>query len=186
MNVINAFKQIETDQLTIIKEGNVKGIINASVQKNEIFTHDVSVPIEKDDIFVRKIFNGVEEKYRVVNPNFYKGIATMPSHYEVEVQKLGIDKLNDYNNIYNVSAEKVNINSVDNSLNIKNDCEFFNDMIKILDKANVDNKNEILDAINEMKNNYGKPSFKDKVNDFLQIVGNCITLFKTIIPFLIK
>lgn len=186
MSVVNAFKQIETDQLTIIKDGNVKGAINASVQKNVIFTHDINIPIEKDDIFVRKLFNGVEEKYEVVNPNFYKGIATMPPHYEIEVRKLGIDELNYNNNIYNISAEKVNINSVDNSLNIKNDSEIFTDMIKILDKANVDNKNEILDAIIEMKNNYGKPTFKDKVNDFLQIAANCISLFKTIIPFLIK
>lgn len=161
MDVINAFRQIEIDQLTIIKDGIIKGIISASVQKNEIFTHDISIPIEKGDIFVRKLLNGVEEKYVVINPSFYNGIAKMPPHYEVEVRKLDIDKLNDNNNIYNITAEKVNINSVDN-------------------------KNEILAAINEMKNNYGKPTFKDKVNDFLQIAANCISLFKTIIPFLIK
>ena len=186
MDVINAFRQIEIDQLTIIKDGIIKGIINASVQKNEIFTHDISIPIEKGDIFVRKLLNGVEEKYVVINPSFYNGIAKMPPHYEVEVRKLDIDKLNDNNNIYNITAEKVNINSVDNSLNIKNDREIFNDMIKVLDNANVENKKEILDAINEMKNNYGKPLFKDKVNDLLQVAANCISLFKTIIPFLIK
>ena len=184
MRVSEAFGLLENEKLIISKGNNTKGTINASVQKNIIFTHCVDIPIEKDDILLRKLSNGMEELYKVINPVYYNGFESMPPHYELEVSKIGLDD-DKQNSTYNINANKVNINSIDNSYNINNDSKIFDEMLEIIKNNNVDNKNEIISAINQMKVNTGKPSFKNTVINFMQIASNCIALFKEFIPLLL-
>lgn len=184
MKVNEAFRLLEREKLTVVKNNIVKGVINASVQNNKIFTSCVDIPIEKDDILIRKLPNGVEEMYNVVHPVYYNGFAPLQPHYELEVTRMGLDNIKSNGNVYNINANKVNIDSIDNSLNLKNDSVIFDKMLATIRDESIENKNEIISAINQMKESVGKPSFKNAVNDFIRVAANCILLFKEYLPLL--
>ena len=89
-------------------------------------------------------------------------------------------------NNYNISgAEKININSTDNSVtyNITENDIALMETLKTLARE-LENSNAIIDAIEEMKNNVGKKSFAEKYNSFIQSVSNHMTIFAPFIPAL--
>lgn len=90
-----------------------------------------------------------------------------------------------YNN-YNITNGNANINSVDNSvrtINItNNEKELFNRMLEVASSIDGDKKNEIVSAITDMQNNYGKPTFKDRYIKFIEVAANHIALFSPFIP----
>ena len=55
--------------------------IPADVQPKIIFVDDDMLPIEENDYIIRKLPNGLEEKYIVINRGFYG------DHYQVEVRR---------------------------------------------------------------------------------------------------
>ncbi|AGK96782.1 hypothetical protein [Clostridium pasteurianum] len=92
-------------------------------------------------------------------------------------------------NIYNISNVSVSNNSnLAIGENIKQDIninELFN---KLLNTANLINndeeKNRVIQCINEMKDNNGKKSLLDKYNKFIESAANHMTLFTPLIPLL--
>lgn len=82
----------------------------------------------------------------------------------------------------------MNINSTDNSINtcVDNDAKVFDDMLKIVNDSNIENKNEIVNAIKGLKEHKNKPTYKDKLSEFVQLIANCITIFQPFIPALLE
>lgn len=94
--------------------------------------------------------------------------------------------LNTNNNdiVYNINAEKVNIHSVDNSLNSENltNNEIF---VKLKEIANsISDGVGILNSISEMEKSVKKDEFRDNYSKFIQIAANHMTLFSPFIPLL--
>lgn len=81
-----------------------------------------------------------------------------------------------------------NINSTDNSVrntNISyNDAELFEKMLEVVSNITGENKNDVILAIEDMKNNYKKPSLKEKYYKFIEVAANYMTLFAPFIPAL--
>lgn len=163
--------------------------IEALVDKDHFFIDDASVDIEEGDVFQRDLPTGKYETYLVIDRGFFSAMGSFPAHYQVSVQKqtslpkIGNEKV--VNN-YNIgSAEKININSTDNSVtyNITENDKALMETLNMLAKE-LDNSEAIINSIEEMRDNVGKKGFADKYNTFIQNVANHMTIFAPFIPAL--
>ena len=66
-------------------EYEVEGMIGSS---GTIISEDVSIPIETDDYFERKLSNGVKEYYKVIDGGYHIGTPGIPEHYQAKVEKI--------------------------------------------------------------------------------------------------
>lgn len=83
-----AFSNLLKDKVSLIKQtGEVIDNIAASVQKNKIFISRSDILIESHDVIHRKMSNGGEEYYEVVNPNFHEKLGSIPAGYQMDVSK---------------------------------------------------------------------------------------------------
>lgn len=64
---------------------NVEGMIGNS---GTIMSEDVSIPIETDDYFERRLPNGVTEYFKVIDAGYHKGTTGIPDHYQTKVDKV--------------------------------------------------------------------------------------------------
>ncbi len=124
------FSLLHTDNISILKQnGEQFNNIKASVQRTKIFIQKSDILIESGDLVNRKMSNGGEEMYEVIDPNFREAFHSIPAGYQMEVKKLGIPEAQKavkhitYN--YNISGHnaRVNQNSVDNSTNTINNAD---------------------------------------------------------------
>ena len=90
--------------------------------------------------------------------------------------------------INNITNGNANINSTDNSVrntNISyNDENIFEKMLEVASNITEENKNDIIMAIEDMKNNYTQPSLKEKYYKFIEVAANHMALFVPFIPAL--
>lgn len=79
-----------TGKMTLHKlsgeEYEVEGMICSS--GTLIMIEDVSIPIEMDDFFERKLPNGLIEYYKVIDGGYIIGTTGIPAHYETKVKKI--------------------------------------------------------------------------------------------------
>jgi hypothetical protein len=81
--------------------------------------------IDVGDLLTRKLSNGAEETYQVVDPKYYETTpGSSGPHYQLKVKKLGVPEARAafQHIVYNVTGNnaRVNVDSVDNSTNIAN------------------------------------------------------------------
>ena len=78
------------DTVSLIKKNGKKTDgIRASVQKRKIFiNHKANILIETGDLIHRKMSNGGEETYEVIDPGFYERHGGIPAHYQMDVKKV--------------------------------------------------------------------------------------------------
>lgn len=187
MSFIHGFP---TELVDIIKQdASTISNVEALVQPKTIFIDIATLNIEEGDIIERKLPNGNTEQYRVLDRGFHKGMLDIPDHYQIKVEKLSTLKYKSrpYTvNNYNIGeAGKININSVDNSMNVDlslNDRALFETLLVLAQK--VENSQEIMAKVNSMRDSVGKSSFLQKYNDFIQSAANHMTLFAPFIPAL--
>lgn len=90
--------------------------------------------------------------------------------------------------INNVTNGNANINSIDNSVrntNISyNKAELFEKMLEVASNITEENKNDIIMAITEMKDNYDKPNLREMYYKFIEVAANHVALFSPFIPAL--
>jgi hypothetical protein len=112
-----------TDKISVLKQDGTRiDNIKASVQTNLIFTDRSDVLVESGDLIQRKMSNGGEETFTVIDPKFHEKIHGIGAHYQMEVKKLGIPEAKKavQNITYNITGAnaRINQNSTDNSINI--------------------------------------------------------------------
>lgn len=126
--------------------------------------------IAPTDLLQRKLSNGVEETFEVLDPVFYeRGPGSTGPHYQVKVRKMGLPeaKAAVQNITYNLSGpnSRVNIDSVDNSVNtvsihseVNNYLEELRKEVSALDLS-PEAKAEALEVVDEVKGQFesGKP-----------------------------
>jgi len=117
------FSDLMNDTVSVLKQnGQCIDKVQASVQKNKIFIDRSDFVIDSGDLIQRKMSNGAEETYEVIDPGFNEIFHGIPAHYQMDVRKLGIPEANKavQNITYNVTGPnaRINQNSVDNSANV--------------------------------------------------------------------
>lgn len=77
-----------TEKLILHKSSGEEVELVALVGNNGIQSEDISVPIEVNDYFERKLPNGVIEYYQVINPGFHIETPGIPAHYQTKVKQI--------------------------------------------------------------------------------------------------
>ena len=117
------FDRLLTDSVILIKkDGTTVEDIKASVQAKKIFIQGREPLIEPGDIVQRKMSNGAEETYEVIDPGFHEAFHGIPAGYQMDVKKLGVPGARSAirSITLNVTGNnaRVNQNSVDHSVNV--------------------------------------------------------------------
>jgi len=117
------FKDIMTDIVSVLKQdGSCIDKVSASVQKNKIFIDRSDIIIESGDLIQRKMSNGAEETYKVIDPGFHEKFHGIPAHYQMDIRKLGIPEAKEAvkSITYNITGPnaRINQNSIDRSVNV--------------------------------------------------------------------
>lgn len=117
------FSGLMNDTVSVLKQnGQCIDKVQASVQINKIFIDRSDFVISSGDLIQRKMSNGAEETYEVIDPGFQEEFHSIPAHYQMVVRKLGVPEANKavQNITYNVTGPnaRINQNSVDNSTNV--------------------------------------------------------------------
>lgn len=120
-----SFQQMMTDNIKVIKsDGHEIGDLKASVQSKGIYLMKSDGLIEPNDLIQRVMSNGGTETFKVIDPGFHEGLHSIPAHYQMKVQKLGIPEAEKAirSITYNISGPnaRVNNHSTDNSTNVVN------------------------------------------------------------------
>ncbi len=123
-----SFDDFMTDRITLLKTtGQRFDDIPASVQTRKIFINSAKPLIEPGDLLVRKMSNGAEETFRVIDPGFHEEFHGIPAGYQMTVEKLGLPEARSAikSITYNVSGNnaRINHNSTDYSTNVVNNNE---------------------------------------------------------------
>lgn len=119
------FSDILNDNVTLLKKNGdrVEGI-KASVQSKKIFINRSDILIETGDLIQRKMSNGGEETYEVIDPGFHESFGSIEAHYKMTHRKLGLPeaKAAVQSITYHISGPnaRVNNHSTDNSVNTVN------------------------------------------------------------------
>jgi hypothetical protein len=118
-----SFDDLLTDRVSILKtDGQRHDDIPASVQGRKIFINQAKPLIEPADLVVRKMSNGGEETFKVIDPGFHEHFHGIPAGYQMTVEKLGLPEAKKavQSITYNVTGNNARINhqSVDNSTNV--------------------------------------------------------------------
>jgi len=117
------FRKLMNDNVELLKkDGSRTPELKASVQKSKIFMDAGKLLIEPGDLIIRKMSNGAEETYKVIDPGFYEKFGGIPANYQMDVEKLGLqDAKKAIQHItYNITGNnaRVNQNSIDSSYNV--------------------------------------------------------------------
>lgn len=113
------------DTVSLLKKnGERVDNIKASVQSKKIFISRSDILIETGDLIQRRMSNGGEETYEVIDPGFHEKHGSIPAGYQMTHKKLGLPEADKavQNITYNLSGanSRVNNHSIDNSVNITN------------------------------------------------------------------
>ena len=111
------------DSVELLKsDGTRRTGLKASVQRTTVFMDFDDILVEPSDLIIRRMSNGAEETYRVIDPGFHEKFHRIEAHYQMEVQKLGLPeaKSAQQNITFNISGNnaRVNQNSIDHSTNV--------------------------------------------------------------------
>ena len=119
------FSDFQKDIVSLFKKnGEVVENIKAGVQPKIIFIQRSDILIETGDLIQRKMSNGGQETYEVIDPGFREKSQISPAHYQIRHRNLGLPEAKKAieSIVYNLNGPnaKVNNNSVDNSINTVN------------------------------------------------------------------
>ena len=115
--------QLMNDTVDLLKTNGAKTVdLKASVQRDKIFMDAGQLLIETGDLVIRRMSNGAEETYRVIDPGFHEAFHGIAAHYQMDVEKLGVPDakraVQSITYVISGSNTRINQNSIDNSTNI--------------------------------------------------------------------
>lgn len=166
---MSSFSSLLKDKVSLIKQnGDRIDDIKASVQSKKIFIQRSDILIETGDLIHRKMSNGGEETYEVIDPGFHERHGSIPAGYQMTHKKLGLPEAQRaiQNITYNLSGlnARVNTNSIDNSTNIVNinpdvsqHISLLRDEIKKLEE-NVEKQKEALELVDAIESQFASES----------------------------
>jgi hypothetical protein len=192
-----SFDTLENDIVCLLKiNGNKYENIKASVQVDKIFTSYTSTSIDEGDHLIRKLPNGKEEIFEVIDPVYYSGLGPLEPHYEIEVRK--ISKINKESKIQENSGHTIHftgnnsrviINSTDNSINIDmsgiNEGNVFEELKKCISKnTEGENRDNLLSSVDNLEKAKGTERYTNAFKSFVNIAKDTMTILGPFIPYL--
>jgi len=158
------FSKLMTDVVSLIKKnGDRTDDIQASVQDKLIFINGLNILIEPGDLIYRKMSNGAEETYKVIDPGFHEKFHMIHAGYQIKHKKLGLPEARKaiknitYNNTVNIHGDNKGIAVSGNKNNsTMEDTEFsknFTQLINLVQELDISDKKQVLQSLNDKKDN---------------------------------
>ena len=193
------FSELLTDTVSILKKNGerVDGV-KSSVQSSRIFIDRADVLIEPLDLIQRKMSNGGEETFEVIDPGFHEAFHGIPAGYQMHVKKLGLPEAKKaiQSITFNVSGPNARINqhSIDQSVNYatNENTEAFKYLASLreeLKKLPADKRQEAEEIADEIENGIrsgGKKSVVAALISALPNMGNIASIGSFILQCLSK
>lgn len=158
--------------------------ITASIQSQKIYVRDVTIPFEEGDVIIQTLPSGIKKQYKIIDTICYANSSL--AHWELTFEKMINRQDRVASSIVNMQAEKIYLNSIDNSVNKQPDEEtlvIFNDIRNTLQKGIIGDK-VIIEALDELIASVGSEKYPSKYAKFIQSAANHITIISPFIPFL--
>lgn len=193
------FDKFLNDIVTIVKaNGERYENIKAQVGSNEIFIHDINLPIEEGDLVLRELPNKTIEKFKILEIVFNGEYQSIPANFELKVKKesslLKDPAPQNITNItYNMHGKysKINIGSEDNSIIISNqNAPIIITELKKTIKSKIQPETERekllakLDEIELTLRSNDKNKYLEKYKEFIALAANHITVIAPFLPAL--
>jgi hypothetical protein len=188
------FKPLLRDKVTLVKKDGtvVRKGIPASVQPNQVFIFEHTLPIDVGDHLLRELPSGLVDDFIVDDPGFMSGLmGGIPQHFQTKVHRSDQPAGQPQTIINNIVGDhaKVNINSTDNSTTYitSNSETLFTEMLKAL--AQIETKSEreniaatiaAMSAASERQDG----TFLSKYQDFIAAAANHMTILAPFLPAL--
>lgn len=160
--------------------------IKAEIQDKLIFIEDTNTPVEVDDVIQRKRSNGIIDRYIITNVDIHEGghLAHIELRYINEKQ---INRTS-FGSIHNITADKVYIQSTDNSSSIittigNAEESKFNELLEVVSALSKD-ASIMKELVLEMRLTAHTPEFTDKYKEFMANAANHITVLAPFMPWL--
>jgi hypothetical protein len=147
-------RRMITDTVSILRQNGEQTTDIGAVVSNKgiIIYFKPGLLIESGDLIQRKMSNGGEETFEVIDPGFQEGHGRIEAFYSMTVKKLGIPEAKTavQNITYNITGNnaRINQNSVDNSTNV---VHFSNDVYEKISELR-DEINQVVEDINQRDN----------------------------------
>ena len=175
-----------------IEKDNIRGLITMG----KVITFDVTLTVQPNDRFLRKLPSGLVEEYIIEDPGYQAGVGgAIKPHFQSTVRRSDAPAApistiinNIVNNIHGANA-RININSTDNSQNIATiteGSEIFEQLRELLKGAQLSNdmQTAIELSINDLETSQGTPSFKENYGNFMSVASDHISVFAPLLASL--
>ncbi|MCB4762162.1 MAG: hypothetical protein LGB05_08430 [Sulfurovum sp.] len=144
------------DNVSLIKKSGERiDNIQASVQAKKIFIDRSDILIETGDLIQRKMSNGGEDTYKVIDPGFHEKFGDIPAGYQMTHKKLGLPEAKRAIQNITVTIHGDNSGNMqvgnDNAMNISEFNQKFTQLIQEIENSSIGNKAEIIQELNKKK-----------------------------------
>jgi hypothetical protein len=181
----------DVSRISLVKQDGTRiNDIHAHVQPTMIFIDDAALPIEEGDRFLRRLPNGLAERYLVLDRGYWDGPGMRP-HYQVKVRKeTGISVERQAATIYNVQGAnpRVRVNSLDASVNVvtTSATSVFPQLKQVINDTvpDDDRRAELLSHVEDLERAQGTPSFLERYKAFMAVAADHLTLLSPFLPAL--
>ena len=182
------------DKVSVIHEdGRIHENVRASVQKDNIFIDDVTIPIQVGDRIERKLRNGRIEALHVTDFHQWSGGISGPNYYQISYRLEGVQRSPVHQSEVSVrvsdsSQTRVNIHSVDQSFTVNSvqDVRVFEEARALISvsEINAADSELLLEHIDAMEQGHEKGDFKQAYKEFMAIAANHIAVLGPVMPAL--
>jgi hypothetical protein len=184
------FENFPKSELKIVSpEGTIRSVENGLVDSKQIIIPNKKAVIYAGDEIRRKLPNGTEEAFEVVDPVYFDGLhGAIPAHFQVKIRRKGAFPAGKGGNFtFNVSGPnaRVNIGSQDHSQNIAAGNSVFVELREKVQSTLTDpeERSHLLSLIENMEKSVdNRSAFATAYQNFISSAANHMTL---IAPFLL-
>lgn len=180
----------KSDIQIIAPNGELRSSTKAIVDSKLATIPDPSVTVLAGDEIRRKLPNGVEEAFDVVDPVFYDKTFGIPAHYQVKIKRKGTFPAGTGGHYtFNLSGHnsRVNISSNDSSHNVVGNNAVFGDLRTSIKSGVSDEalQSRLLSLITDMEAaKDSKEKFTSVYASFMAAAANHMTLIAPFLPAL--
>lgn len=198
--VTNRATNVEGDKLSdpfkktpisiVAQSGESRGESSAILTSELAVIDDPMVVVEVGDEIRRRLPNGNEEAFLVVDPVFYDvGIGRLGPHYQVKIKRKGqfpVHTGGNYNVTVSGSNARVNIGSEDNSHNVVYENSAFDNLRRAIADGVSDaiERERLAELVAEMEREKGKPGFLSAYQQFVSSAADHLALLGPLLPTL--
>ena len=176
-------------EITIVgADGTEKGKVRATLTSDLAVVDDTRLQIEINDEVRRRLPNGAEEAFIVLEPTFYDAFHGIRAHYQLKLRRKGANEQRITASHVTVSGAnaRVNISSQDYSTNTSINSDEFGRLRAALIDA-VQDPSQSMDLVNlthALEQEAGKPGFGATYQKFIGAAGDHMKIIGPFLPML--